>query len=334
MQRLKEISAASKSVGTLVAAVFVVALGPSTLPTDAQAADTLPVGLTRANPLPSPGVFVIHGSNGYKIGVAAAPAYRGERNRVYVEIVNSVSDATYVAPARLSGENIKADLGPFGKITMRWHPNGRVGVLPIRCRNRHSRFYVAEGTYRGSVHVVGENGFTTATVHRISGRTGWDSLGGCGYETSEGFPGPGILLEASIFQSRLPKDSYRYLSVVQNRPGERVGYFASMGEKRGRLSIGLRAYAFGRPKTLTVDNPLDTGTISPPAPFSGTGTFERIARHRPGRWRGDLTVDFPGRPDAPLTGKNFGATLMHGFRETESARLSDLDRLEPPRPLR
>ncbi len=309
-------------MGPLVVALFVLVLGPGARPAAAQPADTLLPGLSRANPLPSPGVFIIHGSNGYTIGVGAAPAYRGKPNRVYVEIVNRVSDATYIAPARLAGEAIKANLGPFGKINVRWHPNGRVRVLPIRCKHHRSRVYVAEGSYRGSVHIVGENGFTTATVHQIRGKTGWDSVGGCGYETSEGFPGPGILLEASIFESRLPKDSYRYLSVVQNRPGERVSYFAAMGEKRGQLAIGLRAYVLGRPKTLVVDNPLETGSISPPAPFSGTGTFERIAKHRPGRWRGNLTVDFPGRPDVPLTGKNFGATLMHGFRETESARLS------------
>jgi hypothetical protein len=322
LRRVNEIAAGWRWAGTLVAALLVVALGLGAGIASAQAADTLPPGLTRANPLPNPGAFVIHGSNGYTIGVATAPADRGEPNRVYVQIVNSMGDVTYIAPARLDEDSIKADLGPFGKINMRWHPNGRVGVLPVRCKYGHFHIYVDEGTYRGSVHIVGENGFTTGTAHQVRGKTGWYHLGGCGYSTSEGFPGPGILLEASIFESRLPKDSYRYLSVVQNRPGERVSYFASMGEKRGRFAIGLHAYAFGRPRTLTVDNPLSTGTIRPPAPFSGTGTFERIARHRPGRWRGDLTVDFPGRPDVPLAGKNFGATLIHGFRETELDRLA------------
>ena len=294
----------------------------SSWPAPPRPVDILPTGATRANPLPAPGAFVIHGSNGYLIGIATGPAYRGDPNRVFIQIVNSEGDVTYIAPARLDGEDIRADLGPFGSVNMKWHPNGRVGVLPIRCRYSHSRLYIAEGTYRGSVHILGENGFTTATAHRVPGKTGWYHVGGCDSFTSEGFPGGGILLEASIFDSRLPEDAYRYLSVVQNRPRERVSFFAAMGEKRGRFAIGYRAYALGRAKTLSVDNRLDTGAISPPAPFSGTGTFERIARHRPGRWRGSLTVDFPGRPDVPLAGKDFGATLIHGFRETESARLS------------
>jgi len=308
-------------MGGLAAVLFIAALGLGAGTTPAQATDLVPPGFTRANPLPSPGAFVIHGTNGYAIGIAVEPAYRGEPNRVFVQIVNSMGVVTYIGPARLDGERIQANLGRFGSVNMRWHPNGRVGVLPIRCRYTHSHVYIAEGTYRGSVHIIGENGFTTATAHRVGGKTGWYHVGGCNYITSEGFPGGGILLEASIFESRLPKDAYRYLSVVQNQPREQVSYYAAMGERRGRLAIGYRAYALGRPKTLTVDNRLDTGTISPPAPFSGTGTFERIARHRPGRWRGNLTVDFPGRPDAPLAGKDFGATLLHGYRETKSARL-------------
>jgi hypothetical protein len=308
-------------VGLLLLALLALGLVRVTQPLPARAAVFFPSGTSRANPLPSPGAFALRSSHGYTIGITAEPASEGRPDRVLVQIVGSSGDATYIAPARLDGEGIRADLGIFGKVNMKWHPNGRVGRLPIKCKRYRSLVYVAEGAYTGSVRIVGENDFTTATATRVRGRTGWYRIGGCDYFTSEGFPGPGILLEASIFESRLPEGSYRYLSVVQNRPHERVSYFAASGEQRGRLSIGRRAYALGRPKTLIFGNRLDTGAISPPAPFSGTGTFERIARRRPGRWRGNLTVDFPGRPNVSLTGKDFGAQLMHGYRETESARL-------------
>jgi hypothetical protein len=322
-ERRNKTSDRFRRIGLLALAVFMMALG-SGVPTAPAltTADIMPPGSTRADPLPSPGAFVIHGTNGYAIGVAAEPAYDGGPGHVLVQIVNSLGDTTYIAPARLDGEGIRADLGIFGKVNMRWYPNGHVGVLSIRCKRYHSRVYVTEGTYRGSVRIVGERGFTAVTANRVRGRTGWYHVGGCEYITSEGFPGPGILLDASIFESRLPKDFYRYLAAVQNYPQERVSYLAGMGERRGRLAIDRRAYAIGRPQTLTFDNRLDTGAITPPDPFSGTGTFERIARGRPGRWRGDLTVDFPGRPGVSLTGKDFGATLMHGFRETESARIA------------
>ncbi len=302
-------------------AAFCLALALLTLTVQAHATEVMSSGLSRADPIPGPGAFVIHGSHGYVIGVIADPTSKEGQDRVLVAIVNDSGNAIYSAPAHLNNGGIRVNLGTLGKINVRWHPNGRVGKLAIRCRGYRSRLYVAEGTYEGSVRIVGEGGFTKATATRIRGRTGWYHLNGCGGTTSEGFPGPGILLEASIFKSRLPKDSYRYLSVVQNRPRGQVSYLAGMGERRGRLSIDRAAYALGRARTLSFDNHLDTGAISPPAPFSGTGTFERLARHRPGRWRGDLAVDFPGRPDVPLAGKDFGATFMHGFRESTDNQL-------------
>jgi hypothetical protein len=236
-------------------------------------------------------------------------------------IVGDSGEALYSAPADLEGEGIRANLGAFGKINVKWHPTGRVGKLAIRCRGYRSHLYVAEGTYQGTVRILGEGGFTRARATRVAGRTGWYHFGSCIGTTREGFPGPGVLLEASIFKSRLPKDSYRYLSVVQNRPHGQVSYLAGAGERRGRLSIDLLAYALGRARTLSFDSRLDTGAIIPPAPFSGTGMFERLERHRPGRWRGDLAVDFPGREDVPLAGKDFGATFIHGFRESTDGRL-------------
>jgi hypothetical protein len=86
------------------------------------------------------------------------------------------------------------------------------------------------------------------------------------------------------------------------------------------LTISRHAYALGGPKTLVSDDHLDKGSITPPPPFSGTGTFERVARRRPGTWRGDLTVDFPGRSGVRLAGEDFGAQLMYGFREAGPAR--------------
>jgi hypothetical protein len=305
----------------LLALCLAPALALLTLTVPTQAAELIPTGFSRADPFPSPGAFVIHGSHGYVIGVIANPASKEGQDRALVAIVNSSGNAIYNAPANLNGGGIRANLGTLGKINVRWHPNGLVRKLAIRCRGYRSHLYVAEGTYEGKVRIVGEDGFTKATATRIRGRTGWYRLNGCGGTTSEGFPGPGILLEASIFKSRLPKDSYRYVSVVQNRPHGQVSYLAALGEHRGRLSIDRTAYALGRARTLTFDSHLDTGSISPPAPFSGTGMFERLAKHRPGRWRGDLVVDFPGQPDVPLAGKDFGATFMHGFRESTDNRL-------------
>jgi hypothetical protein len=246
-------------------AAFGLAVALLTLTVQAHAAEIMPTGFSRAHPIPSPGAFVIHGSHGYVIGVIADPTSKEGQDRALVAIVNDSGNAIYSAPAHLNDGGIRANLGTLGKINVRWHPNGRIGKLAIRCRGYRSHLYIAEGAYEGSVRIVGEGGFTKATATRIRGRTGWYHLNGCGGTTSEGFPGPGILLEASIFKSRLPKDSYRYLSVVQNRPHGQVSYLAGMGERRGRLSIDRAAYALGRARTLSFDNHLDRHWSNKPA---------------------------------------------------------------------
>ena len=278
-------------------------------------------GLTRANPVSSPGAFALSGTHGYVIGVSAEPADHAHPARVAIEIVGDEGSASYTAPARLDGGDIHAKFGAFGEVDMRWHPNGRVSKASFDCTTHRAHIYVNEGTYSGHVWIAGENHFTFGTATRISGRTGWYHLGVCTYRVSEGFPGPGILLEGWAFGSHLPKGTYRELSAVQNKPGERVSYSAVMGERRGRLTIFRRAYALGGPKTLVSADHLENGSITPPPPpFSGTGTFERVARRRPGTWRGDLAVDFPGRPGVRLAGENFGAQLKYGFREWGPAR--------------
>jgi len=57
------------------------------------------------------------------------------------------------------------------------------------------------------------------------------------------------------------------------------------------------------------DQRLQTATLSPPAPFSGSGLFKR-SREAGQRWSGDLSIDMPGREDVPLTGSALRATLV------------------------
>ena len=262
---------------------------------------------------------MIRASNGYRIGVSANPAPRkGRPDEVSVVIAGKSGYVTYTAPAILDGEGIQADLGDLGTINMSWQPNGHVRRLPLKCREYRSAVYVAGGAYRGAVRITGENGFTTAAATEAKGQTGWYRFG-CGYTVNEGFPGPGLLLDAYTDDPQ-PADTYRYLSVVQNHRHGEVSFLAGMGERKGRVSVDFRAYASGRAKTLTFDGHFDSTAITPPPPFTGTGIYERIAKRKPGTWKGDLTVDFPGREDVPLAGEDFAATFKSGFRESEAGR--------------
>lgn len=87
-----------------------------------------------------------------------------------------------------------------------------------------------------------------------------------------------------------------------------------MSERLGRITVSREAFVEGKPSTLTVPSSYRTGELSPPAPFSGTGLFERT-EHAKGTWLGDLSVEFPDGFVQPLAGPSFEATLHSGFHE-------------------
>jgi hypothetical protein len=99
------------------------------------------------------------------------------------------------------------------------------------------------------------------------------------------------------------------LQANKNRPGKRSRFEAEVHEKRGSVSISRSLSLWVGATAFRYDPLLETATLDPPAPFSGRASFHRGATPA-NRWTGDLTVDFPGRSDVPLTGPGVGATLV------------------------
>ncbi len=283
---------------------------------EAAAAPEPEPGQTRDDPYPSPLGLVLRGTNGYETVVGAIPAYRGTPSEALVQMSGARGVVKYIVPANLSGEGIHANFGRYGRVALRWVPDGGVGEVRARCEGFLVRHFFATGAYVGTVHLRGGNGFTDVTAHRIRWRRSWYSTHyGCLLHVSEGMPGPGTILEAGgIHDFWEPV----HLDVIQNGPRQRVEYEARQHEKVGRMDITRYAFALGGPKTLTVGPGFRTGEISPPAPFSGTGRFERAAlRGARGTWRGNLSVEFPDRTHLRLTGKAFEAVLHSGYHEQD-----------------
>jgi hypothetical protein len=83
-------------------------------------------------------------------------------------------------------------------------------------------------------------------------------------------------------------------------------------EKHGNLDITRRVDADAPVAAFAVDPSLSSATIAPPAPFSGSATFQQIDDHT-SRWEGSLSVPLPGLPVTPLTGRSFswGLSQFH-----------------------
>lgn len=285
-------------------------------------------GFEPLDPIPSPSAFYVRGTHGYTISVFADPGRAPQSSRVLVSAVGRHGRVSVSAQADLTGEGIRADLGKFGRVDMAWVPNGQPEEGRTRCRTLPSTpVWFAGGEYVGSFSFHGEEDFTSVEVSAVDGREGWWRYLQCGYSTSEAYPGPGILLDAERSSRDEEEGSYRWLSVVQNHPGEKVSYYAGIGEKSGALQVSRAAYGLGGRGTLRVGRRLDKAEVRPPFPFGGRGVFEREKRGSPGTWRGNLRASFPGRAGVSLAGRAWAATLVHGFRETEPQRLARPQRL-------
>jgi hypothetical protein len=100
-------------------------------------------------------------------------------------------------------------------------------------------------------------------------------------------------------------------SVVKNRPNAPALFGVGVSEYHDGISIERFMTSLMPARTFRYDPRLQTATLRPLAPFAGMAQFDRRRKKASLRWRGDLTVDMPGRADVPLTGSKLRATLIH-----------------------
>jgi hypothetical protein len=77
-------------------------------------------------------------------------------------------------------------------------------------------------------------------------------------------------------------------------------FFVLESEKADGLSILRATAAVGKSSSFTYDPALTSAVVTPPAPFTGTGTFRRNADGST-EWSGGLAVALPGLGSVALT---------------------------------
>jgi len=265
--------------------------------------------------IPSPRGLVVHGTHGFLLIVNTSRATRGRPARVSVSADREGDLITYTAPANLAAEGIHAALGPFGRIDLRWVPDGHLGEVTYSCHGhgRESHVLFDRGAYVGTFRFRGGNGFTAVRVHRVEWRREWyRDLSTCRREGAGSLPARGKILRAAV-GGRVPRAG---LVAYQPKRGAPVDYEAIDRGAMGRIGIERTTWTDGGPRTLTSSKDFATVAIAPPAPFAGTATFARTARAH-GTWLGDLTAEFADGTVVPLAGPGFKAAIIHANR-TES----------------
>lgn len=253
--------------------------------------------------------FTLKSSNGFTIKLIALLGSTTSSSAVSIVVVSDRTGAvSYFVPATTTEDSIEVDLGGLGHVAVSFHPTGGTTTEKSACDKRHT-FHVENGYYEGTIDFHGEEGYTEVEASRAEGDAHMLLDIVCGAEKDESGTGPG--LPGAELRVRGPrKSSLPSLTVVENDPRAPVQLEVNMGEQRGEISIE-RTIRMKAPRTaFDYDSKLRTATLDPPAPFSGKARFRRMGLHR-SRWRGNLTVDLPGRSNVPLAGGEFRASLFH-----------------------
>ena len=213
------------------------------------------------------------------------------------------AEVSYFAPAVLGPNSLEADLRALGRLDVHFVPSGQPRAERAACGKPA---LVEGGRYEGTIDFEGEEGYSR--VHATSARgeaKGFLSLI-CPSTGSEGTDGhsPGARL---IARQRGASDFG--FSAMTNSPSRPVRFGASIRERRGDLKIDRWVAATAAPRTFGFDVPSGKARVRPPPAIRGNRDLSPAPGGR-SKWRGDLSVDFPGRSDVRLTGPATRASLI------------------------
>lgn len=247
-----------------------------------------------------PGGFRAPASNGYSLHAIAFDGDPHERSDALIlNAERKHADATYIALRKVTvtETEIAADLGGLGSIDLHFVPSGQPRIEKSTCDPEPIE--VDSGFYEGRIEFEGEEGFTKVDATRAPGDIGVAASLICSRSGVEGFGGhaPGALLS---LRRRWSGGSLEF-QVKTNAPTRPTRLFASIEEEHDGVGISRSISAVAGPGAFDFDVPRQTALLNPPSPFQGTATFHRTSRS-PGRLRGSLRVDFPGRSNVSLAG--------------------------------
>jgi len=232
----------------------------------------------------------------------------------------SGASSTYVARGRVSTTAIRAKFGSLGAVAVRFHSSGKtVRSKPTRGCKGANRTVTRYGVFVGDVRFRGEGGYTSAHIHRAKGKVVSHPSLGCTISTVFAHPprnrGGGAKQKsatlASLEAGFKSGVSATYFEAITTRD-RKTHFAAATARTEGALALYRVVFVKASPLTFAFDNALSFASVTPPAPFSGTGSLQRDADGSK-TWTGSLTVSFPGEPDVPLVGTTFTAQLARGF---------------------
>jgi hypothetical protein len=260
----------------------------------------------------------LHAAGGYRVTVSGFGQTVGLSVARPGPSQHSGATTTYIARGELGADTIEAGFGALGQLSMRFQPSGKVvyGKGQQGCAGP-GRTITRFGRFVGSLRFRGEGGYVSVRVHRAKGKTRSPDSPQC--TGSSGEPaGSTQVGDAPEHGKRTTlRAGFRLglhdlsLEASSARAGH-ARYVAISEQSQGQIAIYRDAYVQASPRTFATDSALSFASVSPPPPFSGTGTLRRAANGSRS-WAGSLAVSFLGAADVPLAGPQFRTALTRSW---------------------
>ena len=236
-----------------------------TLVSSGAASAAAPEPLEEPSP---PAAFTLGGTHGFKILGSVFSTAEGRRGMVSLAVRRRDESVSYVAPAKVTPDSIRADLGSLGRIDLTLRRSGVEKTIRVKCLHHSETYEVA--AYVGVVEFNGEGGYTHARATKVPALPFLRLLGGSACRSDKSFGesrGPGIpgarLAATSFADGRVLKPQMN-----KNRPAGKALFSASVRERRDGIGIYRNS-----PGWLRRARSATPRTCGPPR-----------SRHRPRSW--------------------------------------------------
>lgn len=282
-------------------------------------------------PVPQVARFALRGTNGYRILITAEQKPPQSKSVVTFGLpsvtllaMHGHEEVTYsTRQVSVTPTAVHASFGRFGAVSVRFIPSGKV----LRARRPKSCLLgsdssIAEtrlGSFVGTIRFRGEGDYTAVRANRAKGGVG-DFDGPLGAHEKQ--------RHCNSISSTEPRHrAPRRISLDATTKHAALGFMVSpvspaegqspttvyefkgfANERRGRLQIARYVYALGPAADFTFNSSLSSATVTPPSPFSGTGTFQENSDDSTS-WTGSLSAPLPARGIVHFAGPGFTSEL-------------------------
>jgi hypothetical protein len=248
----------------------------------------------------------LQGSDGYSVHISAGPS-----QHLNLRVSKGWFSATYVARDQLAApDRVKAQLRDMGTVSLWFYPRGAVRHPRAPYCTKKQRPTVQPGVVRGTIRFAGERDYVQVEASEAKAAIEIPKKWNCRYADRDLEFDP----RERDWVSKLSATGDGVIFLARKyKPGALptgdVLYFAETGELFRETPtlpwlLIWREIKVPAPASTFQDAHFEHLTISPPPPFSGTGSLTRTPESV-FTWNGDLALQFPGVDPIPLAGPGF-----------------------------